>query len=104
MEVEINKTLLNGFRKLCYFRLAEILFNDKARNVFHAIESLMEGNQNNDQSKNDEEVGVCFGYLGLLISIVGYIAGSRLWFNFTFKGSKSTVKLADGTVVVMRPR
>jgi hypothetical protein len=49
-------------------------------------------------------MGICIGYLGLLISIVGQISGARMWFDFVFKGSKSQVKLNDGTYVVMRPK
>ena len=49
-------------------------------------------------------MGICLGYLGLLITIVGYICGARLWFDFTFRGSKSTLRLNDGTYVILRPR
>ncbi len=54
--------------------------------------------------KSDEEMGICLGYLGLLIALVGEIAGSRLWMNFTFKGSKSTIKLSDGSTVLLNYR
>lgn len=56
------------------------------------------------QAKGDEEVGICIGYLGLLISLVGQIYGARLWIDFKFKGSKSTIKLSDGTTLILRPR
>jgi hypothetical protein len=49
-------------------------------------------------------MGICIGYLGLLISIIGEIAEARLWFDFIFKGSKSLVKLNDNSYVIMRPK
>ena len=39
-EVEFNSTLINGVKKVCYYRLAEIFFNDNARNVFSAIDNM----------------------------------------------------------------
>lgn len=49
-------------------------------------------------------MSICIGYLGLLISLVGEVSGARIWFDFSFKGSKSAVKLNDGTVIVLRPK
>lgn len=49
-------------------------------------------------------MGVCIGYLGLFILVVGQIAKARMWFDFVFKGSKSTVRLVDGSYAVMRPK
>lgn len=49
-------------------------------------------------------MGICLGYLGLLILIVGEISGARLWFDFVFRGSKSSLRLNDGSTVIMRPK
>ena len=101
-----SRSITSGLRKLNYYRLGEIIFNENARTVFSSLDTYMESptKRQNSMSKSDEEVGICLGYLGLLITIVGELCKARLWFDFTFKGSKSTVKLGDGTFVVLRPK
>jgi hypothetical protein len=49
-------------------------------------------------------MGNCLGYLTLFMSLVGAISGARMWINFTFKGSKSTIKLLDGSVLTLHPK
>lgn len=42
--------------------------------------------------------------MGLLITLVGEIAGARMWINFTFKGARSTIRLSDGSSAYLNYR
>jgi hypothetical protein len=98
LDVEIHRAILTGLRKLHYYRLAEIVFSNKARTLFNVEEML----KRSQEVQSSEENGIFLGYVGLLIQTVGEISESRLWFDFVFKGSKSTIRLRDGTIVILR--
>lgn len=51
-DVGFNRSITTGVRKINYYRLAEILFNDNARKVFHAIENGAEIPENS--AKHEE--------------------------------------------------
>ena len=105
-DVGFSRSITSGLRKLNYYRLGEIIFNENARTVFSSLDTYMESpiKRQNSMNKSDEEVGICLGYLGLLITIVGELCNARLWFGFIFKGCRSTVRLSDGTFVILRPK
>ena len=74
--------------------------------VFSSLEGSVESPNKSQisQNKGEEEVGICLGYLGLMITIVGKICNARMWIGFSFRGAKSTVKLSNGSTVILRPR
>jgi hypothetical protein len=99
--VGFNRAVSNSARRLNYYKLAEILFNDNARKVF----CVMEGQESPTRSYSQEEYGICLGYLGLFISIIGQFSESNQTLTgFYFKGSRSVQRLRDGTLTVLRPR
>jgi predicted nuclease with TOPRIM domain len=94
-DVEFNRIIVQGVKKVLYYRLTEILFNENTRAIFKAV---------GGETKDDESLGNCIGYLALFISIVGSICGARMWINFTFRGPRSSIRLSDGTVAILHPR
>lgn len=83
---------------MAYYQLAEALFNEDARCIFVGLDATRV------EDRNDEEMAVCLGYLGLLMELVGTIANARKWVNFTFRGHKSYIRPTEGQQIFLHPR
>lgn len=79
-------------KKLYFYQLAEIFFNEKSRSLFMLDKEV---------SRTDEEIGTCLGYLGFVIWNVAKIAGVEMWVGFRFKGPRSTITVCDTKMVEM---
>jgi hypothetical protein len=92
--------IVEGIRKVLYYRLAEILFNSATRNIFNIIQNL----RISEQKLDEESIGNCLGYLGLFVSIIAAISGAKTWINFAFRGPKSTIRSNDGNTLILHPK
>ena len=92
--------IIKGVRKVLYYKLVEILFNERTRTIFNVLQNI----KYNEQKIDEDGLGICLGYLAIFVTIVGQISGARLWINFNFRGSRSTIKAADGSTITLHPK
>jgi len=59
---------------------------------------------NPNELKDEDSIGNRLGYLTLFMTLVGAIGGARMWINFNFRGPRSTIRLLDGTVLLLHPK
>lgn len=99
-EVEFNRVILDGVRKVLYYRLAEIMFNETTRSIFTMARNIY----GTEAKLEEDSIGNCLGYLGLFLTLVGNICGARVWIGFTFRGSRSSIRSMDGSAILLHPR
>lgn len=83
-QVEFNRVMINGVRKVLLYRLSQIMLNDRARAIFGIL-------TNKNELTDEDTAGNRYGYLTLFVCLVAQIFGARIWLHFNFKGPRSTI-------------
>jgi hypothetical protein len=92
--------VFSGVKRLLYYRIAEIFFNENCNNIFNMVNQF----KNLEEKYDEDSIANSYAYLTLFMCMIGQIAGARMWLNFQFKGHRSTIRLSDGTIVNLHPK